>query len=380
VQAASDSNRDTEARTQLVHRETFQLCGLIALAVAAFLVTRVIAMSNREMTLRDAAEWFRRGQLALQSGDVDTAVDSLSRGTVRDRDDKGYVLALARALMLKKDHDGARSILMTLRESEPEDREVNLQLARLAAARQDVTEALRFYHNAIYAPWPNEMVEARRGVRLELARFLLSHRQTGRALSELLALTADMPDEITLHLQVAQLFADAGDEAHALDQFTQALRRDPDNRAAIAGAGLASFQLGDYATARLLLGRIADADDVHAIRTVAELVLSRDPLATRLGSPARRQRLAADVADVRQRLQACIDNGNQRTEAATLLDETAAFDEELTRTSALDQDVVETGVDLIDRVEDEIGQRCGTPTPIDQALAIVGRKHRTDSR
>ena len=32
-------------------------------------------------------------------------------------------------------------MLMTLRESEPEDREINLQLARLAAARQDVTEA-----------------------------------------------------------------------------------------------------------------------------------------------------------------------------------------------------------------------------------------------
>ena len=45
---------------------------------------------------------------------------------------------------------------MTLRESEPEDREINLQLARLAASRQDVTEALRFYHNALYAPWPNE--------------------------------------------------------------------------------------------------------------------------------------------------------------------------------------------------------------------------------
>ena len=148
--------RDTEERTPLVHREIFQLCALIALAVAAFLVTRAIAISNREMTVRDAAEWFRRGQQAMQSGDVDEAIDSLRRATVRDRDDKRYVLALAQALALKKDHDGARSVLMTLRESEPEDREVNLQLARLAAARQDVTEALRFYHNALYAPWPNE--------------------------------------------------------------------------------------------------------------------------------------------------------------------------------------------------------------------------------
>ena len=77
---------------------------------------------------------------------------------------------------------------MTLRESEPEDREINLQLARLAATQQDVTEALRFYHNALYAPWPLEQADGRRDVRLELIRLLLDHNQAGRAISELLAL------------------------------------------------------------------------------------------------------------------------------------------------------------------------------------------------
>ena len=378
--AAPETSRDTEERTQLVHRETFQLVALIGMAVVAFLVTRTIAMSNREMTVRDAAEWFRRGQGAMQSGEVDAAIDALRRATVRDRDDKRYVLTLAQALVLKKDHDGARSVLMTLREAEPEDREVNLQLARLAATRQDVTEALRFYHNALYAPWPNEMVDARRAVRLELARFLLGRHQTGRALSELLALTADMPDEIALHLQVAQLFADAGDETHAVEQFTLALRQDPGNRQAIAGAGLAAFRLGDYAAARAYLRRLPDADDVRAAREVAELVLSRDPLTARLGSAERRQRLVADIRDVHQRIQACIENGNQRLEATALLNETATFEQQLTTTGALEQDALEAGVDLIDRLEDEIAQRCGATTPLDQALALIGRRHRADSR
>jgi hypothetical protein len=144
--------------------------------------------------------------------------------------------------------------------------------------------------------------------------------------------------------------------------------------------GLASFQLGDYATARSFLGRIPEADEVRAIRVVAELVLSRDPLAPRLGSAERRQRLVADVGDVRQRLQACIENGNQRAEAATLLSEAAAFEEDLTKAGALDQDAVEMGVDMIDRLEGEIAQRCGAPTPIDQALALIGSRHRADSR
>ena len=378
--AAPESIRDTEERTQLVHREIFQLCALVALAVAAFLVTRAIAISNREMTLRDAAEWFRRGQVAMRSGDVDAAIDSLRRATVRDRDDKRYILALAQALTLKKDHDGARSVLMTLREAEPEDREVNLQLARLAAARQDVTEALRFYHNALYAPWPNDMVDARRDVRLELARFLLSHHQTGRALSELLALTADMPDEIALHLQAAQLFADAGDETHALEHFTLALRKDPGKREAIAGAGLAAFRLGDYAAARSYLRRLTDADDVRGTREVVELVLSRDPLAPRLGSIERRQRLIGDVEYVDQRIQMCIENGNRSVESTTLATEVQAFVAQLEKPGVLEQDAVEAGVDLLARLEDEIAQRCLPATPLDQALALIGRRHREDPR
>jgi thioredoxin-like negative regulator of GroEL len=381
VAEARDSAADTEQRSALVHRETFQLIALIALAIAAFLVTRAIAISNREMTLRDAAEWFRRGQLAMETGHIDEAIDSLRRATVRDRNDKRYVLTLAQALALKHDQEGARSLLMTLRESEPEDRDINLQLARLAAARQDVTEALRFYHNTLYATWPPEMVGARRAVRIELARFLLSHGQSGRAIAELLALGADMPDELALHLEMAQLFADAGDQPHALDQFQRALRQDPDNRAAIAGAGLAAFSVGDYTGARSLLRRLPpDADNARATRELADLVLSKDPLATRIGSTERRQRLMADVGYVDQRIQACNENGNRSEASAALANEAQAFKAQLANPGGLEQDTVEAGVDLIERLEAEISQRCGPTTPLDQALALIGRQHRVDLR
>src|ERR1700709_1344016 len=90
---ARDSAADTERRSALVHREIFQLLALIALAVAAFLVTRAIAGSNREMTRRDAAEWFRRGQQARQMGHIAEAIDDLRRATVRDRGDKRYLFS-----------------------------------------------------------------------------------------------------------------------------------------------------------------------------------------------------------------------------------------------------------------------------------------------
>src|SRR3954452_4437837 len=336
-----DTAADTDLRSALVHREMFQLLGLIALAVAAFLVTRAITGSNREMTRRDAAEWFRRGEQARQMGDVDEAIDDLRRATVRDRGYKRYLFSLADALALAHDQEGARAVLMTLRESEPEDRQVNLQLARLAAARPDVAEALRFYHNALYAPWPNEMAGPRRAVRVELARFLLSHGEAERAVAELLALAADMPDELTLHLEMAQLFADAGDQPHALDQFQHALKQDPGNRAAITGGGLAAFRMGDYATARSLLRRLPpDAGDVDSAREVADLVLSKDPLATRIGSTERRQRLVDDIGYVDQRIEACNENGSGGEASTALANEAQAFKERLTKPDALEQDTV----------------------------------------
>jgi hypothetical protein len=46
----------------------------------------------------------------------------------------------------------------------------------------------------------------------------------------------------------------------------------------------------------------------------------------------------------------------------------------------LDQDTVESGVELIDRVERHVITRCGPPTAIDHALLLIARQHGTDPR
>lgn len=369
-----------DERAALIHREIFQLSALVIIAVAAFFLTRGVAASNREMSLRDAAEWFRRGQQAIQAGRVDEAIDSFRRATIRDRDDKQYLLALAQALALKRDDEGARGVLLRLRESEPEDRDINLQLARLAAANQDVTEAVRFYHNALYAPWPVEQAATRRVVRLELVRFLLTHARRGPAVSELLALSSDMPDEAPLRLDVAQLFVSANDDVHALDQFQRALRLTPDDRRAVAGAGLAAFRLGDYTLARSYLRRLTDDADTRTTRELVDLVLSRDPLATRIGSAERRRRLSTNVAYVYERLHSCVENGKGDADSTALQDEAKAFETALARPGIVEQDTVEAGVDLIDRAEHAIAASCGPVTALDQALVLIARRYAADAK
>jgi predicted transcriptional regulator len=200
VKSARHSPDDAEGRASIIHREVLQLGMLIVVAVSAFLVTRAVAESNHDTSLRDAAEWYRRGQGQIEGGRVDDAIDSIRRATVRARNDKRYALALAQALALNGEHDAARGALLVLRESAPEDPDINLQLARIAAGQPNVTEALRFYHSALYAPWPVEQADARRRIRFELVRFLLNHDQASRALAELLAINTDLPDDSGLRV------------------------------------------------------------------------------------------------------------------------------------------------------------------------------------
>src|SRR5262249_9350630 len=136
--SASDPARDVAERSALIHREILQLALLIAVAVAAFLVTRVVAANNRATSVRDAVGWYSRGQRQLGAGQVDEAIDSFRRATVRDSGSRRYALALARAQARHGDVDAARSTLIGLRESAPEDPDINLELARLSAQRADV--------------------------------------------------------------------------------------------------------------------------------------------------------------------------------------------------------------------------------------------------
>lgn len=369
----------TVERAAFIHREIFQIGALVLAAIAAFLLTRAVAANNRGMSLRDAAEWYRRGQEAIEAGRVDDAIDALRRATVRDRNDKRYVFTLAHAFALKQDGDAARSALLTLRESAPEDPDINLELARLAAARQDVTEALRFYRNALYAPWPSERADARRRVRFELIRFLLTHDQTGRGVAELLALSTDLPDGAALRLEVAQLFVQAGDNAHALDQFQRALRLAPDRGEAIAGAGLAAFQIGDYLLARTYLRRASgETDEVRQTRNVVDLVLSSDPLANRLVSAERHRRLITNFSYAQQRLNTCLaerSSGQSTDDGLALQSEAQSFGAELKPPRILEQDTIEAGADLIDRIAQLVAQRCGVSTALDRALVLIGRRH-----
>lgn len=355
-----------------IRREIFQISVLIIVALAAFVGTRALAAHSRQTSGADAAEWYARGQRELADGHTAAAVEALRRATAKNRNERSYTLALARALELGGDGAAAERALLGLRESAPEDSEINLQLARLAASRSDVPGALRYYRNALYAPAAAADAGTRRAVRLELIRLLLAHDEKSRALAELIAAAADSPNDIASAVVLGRLLMEAGDDRRAADQFARALRLDARNPDALVGAGTAAFHLGRYADARRHLKAAgAETGEPRSLLALADLIAAHDPLAPRLGSAERQRRLAAALRTVTARLEACAS-----PDVRAVAQEVKTFTTGLRPRDGGDSDVLDAGLDLIGRAE-QAASPCGEPPPLDRALALIARLHGT---
>ncbi|MCC7243081.1 MAG: tetratricopeptide repeat protein [Acidobacteria bacterium] len=365
---------------RLVQREVVLLVALALVASVAFVFTREVAKRQHDTNLSDAAEWFAIGERQLDEGHAAAAVASLRHASSRSRDNRHYTLTLARALAANGQVEEARTVLLALREIVPDDPDVSIALARLAAARQDVTEAQRFYQNALYGIWTPGREDERLRLRVELIRLLLQHEERGRALSEVVALSTNLADTAPAHTEAGQLFLAAGDPERALDQFSRALELSPEDDDALAGAGEAAFLRGDYAGAQRYFSRAsALSGRLGELSAVARLVLTQDPLAPRLTLAARRSRLEAAVSRSTARLEQCLVT---RPAAASSLEplhaELARLTTSIDNRALRDQpELVDHGVDLVYRAQRAAADACGEPRDTeDRALLLVGERHR----
>jgi Flp pilus assembly protein TadD len=365
----------SERQFRFIHRDIIILLALCACAVVAFLVTRDAAASNRELFLRDAAVWYESGLRALDEGNANDAIKALRRATAINSDNQEYRLALARALAVNRQDELARAELLALRELSAEDPQINIELARLEARGPLLDAAVRYYENALYGVWPGERAEERSHLRVELIQYLLDRGQESMALAEILALTDTMPSTIAWQIEAAGLFMASGDASRALGSFELVLETEPDNGTALAGAGQAAFALDDFGRASRYLAAAPEAlPDVVELRTIAEFVLVRDPLAARLSTEQRRQRLIANVGRARERLVECAEDVAVSPALALVQKEVFDFEPLLEPVAFRDSsDAVESGTDLVYRVQQEANRVCRAPAELDRALENIGR-------
>ena len=365
-----------------VRADIVRLLVLVACALGLFFFTRAAAARQKGLEIRSAAEWYEVGESQLRSGAIERATESLRKATRNDPDNQKYLMRLADALGEGGHNAEAMQALSRLRESDPEDAEINLHLARLAGKDGDVDNAVHYYENALYGRWTGGQVDERqRQTRVELIGFLLDHQDRDRALSELLILDSELPDTAMAHNQAAELFVRANDLPRALKDFVDAMHLDPGNVAALTGAGEISFQLGEYRTAlHYLEAAVKNGEESQkAIQTLslAQTVVANDPLAPHISSEERQRRTLVVFNRSFRRLEDCIDEEHNGSAELESLKTKASTEQPKLRSKALlhDPGLTRTAVELAYQIEKATNAKCGGAEPADEALLLIARQH-----
>jgi tetratricopeptide (TPR) repeat protein len=378
---------DERTIPRILNNEVVLLVALSVFAFGVFVFTKRMATIEARSETRMAAIWYEQGEQAAKSGNSEKAIEAFRKATTDAPDNKNYTLALARGLASGNRDAEARQLLLQLRESDPENAEVNIYLARLAATQGSVQEAAHYYENALYGRWTGDQVDVQRlQLRTEFVRFLLQHNERALASSELLILEGEVPNSAPARTELAKLFLQASDLQYALKNYTEAIRLDSQNVEALTGAGATSFQMGNYSKAAHYLKAALDLDpavqQTRDLLALAQQVLAADPLAPNLGPQERQSRLLADVEVSSQRLDGCLSQtlGDRAdAEMQSLKAELVAMQPTLnSRKPPPDFDAVRSAVGLLFRIQKAASDHCGAPPVEDQAILLVGRAHSGD--
>ncbi len=225
------------------------------------------------------------------------------------RDGFPQQLGLAEALIGLRHTDEARVYLENLWEQQPENGIVNRELARIAAGKGDTRTALRYYHNAIYAAWPGNAEAEREATRWELVKYLLNIKALTEAQSELIGLGAEVGDNPAQQLRLGEYLLKVQDGEHALSSFRLSLRANPRNQVALAGAGEAEFDLGDYPRAQRYLSQALNENpgdrNSASLLEVTEQVVRLDPFRPEITDAERDQAVLSAFETAGDRLKGC---------------------------------------------------------------------------
>lgn len=365
------------------------LAAVIGFAGVGHLVSRFTANQHTR-----GHKLYDLGLGAARAGHYDEAIAAFRAALTCEPANSQYQLSLARALRDSNDPrrlDEAESYLVALWQRTPQDAAVNLALARVAAHRGSVEDATRYYHNAMYGVWNAEPDANRNKSRVELIQFLLKQNASDKAESELMALATSLPQGSSAHLEAAQLFARGRDYSGALGQYEEVLHGDPGNVAALAGAGQAAYQSGNYASAQHYLQEAVranpqDADSRELLATTEE-VLRANPFQSHISDAERNRRIAAALAQSEKRLSECAEQSeaNRSAESASALSSlkarwNAARGELPHLRAPGETDMPDAIMDVVFQIEQETASLCGAPRGLDLALLLISQKREAASR
>ncbi len=358
-------------------REPVTLAFLTLLVVVFFSAVSGLSRMYHAQQSSLADRWASRGVDDLNAHRFTAAGVDFHTALLYDRDNAAYQLSLAEALLGLKRFDEAHAYLINLWEREPDNGLVSLELARIAVHDTQTNQALRFYHNAIYATWPNHPDEARRQARLELIRYLLSIGANTQAEAELIDLVAMVGDNAARQTELGQMFLQVGDDQRALTAFRLGLSLNRHNQPAMAGAGQAAFAMGMYPLAQRYLQQAVAAspsDAANAERLkLTDFVLAWDPFRQTIPVLDRNRIVTQAFNTAGARLKTCT---SPSTALQTLEQSWSSLNPHVNlRELQRNPDLVNTAMNLVFQIERQTQNTCAAPSDADRALLLIANLH-----
>jgi tetratricopeptide (TPR) repeat protein len=347
-------------------------------AITGFTVRRYHATQQRL-----GGRWYQRGVAALRANRPKDAVDDFHTALIYRRDNTTYQMSLAEALVGANRLAEAEVYLRNLWVQQPGNGNVNLMLARLSANSHNAPQAVRYYQNAIFGVWESNPEHHRRQVRIELCNFLLGEGDRNGAESELIVLEEELPPDPALHTEIGHMFVEVEDYRRALQEFQQALKLNPKQPGAAAGAGEAAYQLADYTQARRYFQKAVELNPKNQEAAqkleVSRLVLELDPFQRRLSQDERGRRTIAAFQQALSRLKQCAQSRGVNLQTQKAAGPFASVYSNVKkmqlkvgrRNLRRNPDLITNVMDLVMQMEETAQQACGTPPAPDQALLMI---------
>jgi tetratricopeptide (TPR) repeat protein len=378
------ASRERLSRVRLYLRQRpVMLVLLTALTLVFFVFVAALSRAYKDQQTALGSRWFQRGLADLSGKRYQAAVTDFRAALLYSRDNYTYQLNLAEALLGMNRRAEASAYLLNLWDRQPEDGLVNLELARISAQKGQMQQAVRYYHDAVYAVWPSQQETQRREARLELIELFLRSNAKAQAQAELIGLSENADeDPVQLDL-LGDLFMRADDYEHALAEYRSSLKVDAQNAKALAGAGYAAYELQQYSLAEHYLQDTVkrdanDKDSAERLKTT-EMVLRMDPYQRQISQSERIRLVIEAFTTAGERLQHCAvpsgdGVGGTAVQGATLSDEWSTLKPQITpRDLQKSFGLADQAMDLVFRIERQTSLNCGAATGPDLALLLISK-------
>jgi Tfp pilus assembly protein PilF len=254
---------------------------LVALLLAGlYFVDRSLATMEHNELQQEAVRLAADGTRLLESNRPNDAANKLRQAHALFRQDRGYALSYADALLHAGRTADAQDVLQESLNRNPNDGKANLLMARAMAYEHRPIDAASFYHRAIYGKWDGDGEAKAIQARLEFADWLAKNQSKDALLAELLPLEAASGHDAKMQARLAGLFLKAGAPERAAEEYKKIIAADEENLSAFAGLGEAEMELGnDHGAERAF----QKAEMVGRLDVVRE-VIALDPTPRRLSS------------------------------------------------------------------------------------------------